>query len=105
MLDADVVIALADVEVIDVENDGDEEKCNDVSSSSLAEITLDNGIGPSLKKVNKVSIHESAALDVILHGSNKMIAMNLTAVRHRKNVRLAREQVAIRDQQSSIINH
>ena len=88
-LDADVMSDLADVIPIDINNDGDDKKCNDMSSSSAADITLDNGIGSSVIKVNKVSIHESVAIDVILHGTDKMRAMNLTAVRHRKNIRLA----------------
>ena len=43
--------ALADVQPIEVDNDGDDKECNDVSSSLAADIILDNGIGSSVIKV------------------------------------------------------
>ena len=48
-------------------------------------------------KIKKAAVHESAHCNIIQDGVNKMNLMNLPAIRHRKNKRLAREQVAIRD--------
>ena len=42
-------------------------------------------------------MHESAHINIVQKGIKKIKILNLRAVRHRKNKRLAREQVAIRD--------
>ena len=59
---------------------------------------MDIAIGKTKSaKIKKAEIHESAHCNIIQKGVEKMKAMNLPAIRHRKNKRMLREQVAIRD--------
>ena len=81
LLDANVMNALTDIQPIDVENDREAKDDHDVNSS-ITDATLDNGVGLTVVKFSKVSVHESIALDVMRLRLEKMNSMNLPVVRH-----------------------
>lgn len=62
------------------------------------ETEVDIAIGKTKSaKIKKAVIHESAHCNIIQKGVEKMKAMNLPAIWHRKKQRMLREQIAIRD--------
>ena len=106
LLDADVASTLAGMESCEVDDDAEEDGDTDVGSALVdVDVEVDNGTGYTKLKVTKVIINQSASTYVMLDGKGKIQAMNLPAVRNRKNGRLAREQIAIRDMiYNNIIN-
>ena len=89
LLGADVMSALAGVQCCEVD-DGVEEELDIDVSSSLVDVYVNNGIGSTITKVNKVIIHKSASKNITLNGTEKMRSMNLPDIRHRRYVRLVR---------------
>ena len=83
------------------EGDGDDDNNEDdvVNSEDSCEVEIDvnNGIGSKSTKVKKINVHDAATVNILQKGIDKMKSKNLPAVRYRKNCKLAREQVALRD--------
>ena len=77
-------------------NNNEDDGVNNEESAEV-EIDINNGIGNKRTKVKKVNVHDAATVNILKNGIDKMKAKNLPAVRYRKNCRLAREQVALRD--------
>ena len=74
------------------ESDNDEEEREEVIT-----ITINQGTNKKDYIVRKKSKHEAASNNVIKLGHDKMCKMNLPAMRHRKKIRIKREQKAIRE--------
>ena len=84
------------------QNDNNDDDDSSIAPESIEEteevaIDVNNGIGAKTKNIKKVKVHESATVDILTKGIEKMKSKNLPAVRYRKNCRLRREQAALRD--------
>ena len=86
-------------DLVDNDNNGEDSPTIAESTTETEEEAVDvnNGIGTKSTNVKKVSIHESAAVNILIKGRDKMKSKNLPAVRYRKKCRMQREQIALRD--------
>ena len=99
LLDDNVMSALNGDLAEENDNNDDHSPIIVDSAEETEEVAIDvnNGIGSKSKTIQKVKIHESAAVDILIKGIEKVKSKKLPAVRYRKNCRLKREQVALRD--------
>ena len=73
-----------------------EERNDNVQELSEAEVDI-TIVKLKSAKIKKVETHKSTHCNIILKSKEKTKAMNLSGIRHRKNKRIAKEQVDIRD--------